>query len=169
MATNAFRWEDVWKAVATWANGTFSFSAGDQIDSCEPAKEDCLKYASLQQALAETGQNYNIVPTWIPEGYELTNITIGESPKQKLYNAFYSKGDTPLSIFVHAHLVSDPQRIEIGESPIEVYNSDGVEYYIFANINQFQIIWHIDSYECCISCELTIDEVKMMIDSIGKG
>lgn len=169
LTASAFGWETFWNAVATWAKETFSFVTGEQSGNSEPVKTDALQFTSLQQALTETGHEGNFVPTWIPDGYDLIDITIGEAPEQKIYNAFYSKGETPLSIFVQAYLASDPQRIEIGEEPIEVYVASGVEYYIFENVDQTQIIWYTDSYECCISCELTMEEIKTMIDSIGKG
>lgn len=169
VVASAFGWEDIWNAVATWAKETFSFVSGDSQEDSAPNPGNTNQYISLQDALAKTNQEYDFVPTWIPDGYELVDITVGESPKQKTYNAFYSKGETPLSIYVQAFLIDDPGKIEIGEEPIEVYEASGVEYYIFENVDQTQIIWRIDSYECCISCELTMEEIKMMIDSIGKG
>lgn len=169
LTVSAFGWEDIWNAVATWAKETFSFVTGDSQGDSAPNPENTDKYTSLQEALAETNREVDIIPTWIPEDYELIDITIGESPKQKTYNAFYSKGETPLSIYVQVFLTDDPGKIEIGEEPIEVYEASGVEYYIFENVDQMQIIWRKDSYECCISCELTMEEIKMMIDSVGKG
>lgn len=168
MATNAFRWEDVWKAVATWAKDTFSFSAGDQTNENIPTPSSTLQYTSLQQALQYTGDRSDVVPSWLPEGYVLKEIIVGQSPQKNSYDAFYSNGEKDLYISVQAFSIS-PEKVEVGDDPVEVYTINGIAYYIFENVDQIQIIWYIDSYECRISCELTIDEIKMMIDSIGKG
>ena len=169
VAASAFGWKDIWNAVATWAKETFSFVTSKHLESNEPSPENAKKYSSLQQALEMMGENVNIVPSWVPDGYKLIDITIGESPKQRSYNAFYRKGETSLTIYVMAFLATDSSMVEIGEDPLEIYEVSGVKYYIFTNIDKKQIIWHTDSYECSISCELTMEEIKMMIDSIGKG
>lgn len=169
VVAKSFSWKDIWNAVATWAKETFSFVGSDNIDHSEPATEDTLQFESLQQALAETDQSNVLLPTWMPDGYHLEAIKIDESPERKIFNALYTKNDQILRIFVQTYLVFDPENIEIEDDPIEIYEVSGVKYYIFKNVNQLQIVWHTDSYECCISCELSIEEIKMMIDSIGKG
>lgn len=169
VVASAFGWEDIWNAVATWAKETFSFVTGDRTDNSEPHEVDARQFTSLQQALKETGLDDDFVPTWIPDGYELIDIAVGESPEKKSYDAYYSNGETPLYISVQVFIALDPEKVEIGNNPIEIYEDSGVKYYIFENLEQTQIVWYIDSYECRISCELTMKEIKRMIDSIGKG
>ena len=169
VATSAFGWEDIWNAVATWAKETFSFVSSEQNKKDTPNPKNTKHYTSLQDALDATNQMFDGVPTWIPDNYELQDIKIGESPKKKSYDAFYLKGETPLYISVQVFFAPDPEKVEIGEEPIEIYEVSGVKYYIFGNLEQKQIIWYNDSYECRITCELTIEDIKMMIDSIRKG
>lgn len=168
VATNAFRWEEVWNAVATWAKDTFSFSDDNPSEGNIPSPSNTRQYTSLQQALQYSDEQANIVPSWLPAGYALKEIVIGQSPQKNSYDAFYSNGEKDLYISVQAFSIS-PEKVEVGDDPVEVYTINGIAYYIFENVDQIQIIWYIDSYECRISCELTIDEIKMMIDSIGKG
>lgn len=169
VVAKSFSWKDIWNAVATWAKETFSFVDSNNIDRSEPATNDTLQFKSLQQALIETEQENVLLPTWIPDGYILTNITVTETPEKKVYEALYAKNNQLLTILIQSYLLSDPANIEIAGNPIEVYEISDVKYYIFENVNNFQVIWKTESYECCISCELTIEEIKLMIDSIGKG
>ena len=60
-------------------------------------------------------------------------------------------------------------QIEQSGSPLEVYSVDGIDYYIFDNYNTLEAVWIIDSYECYISGPIAIEEIKQIIDSIGKG
>lgn len=47
--------------------------------------------------------------------------------------------------------------------------ASGVTYYIFADIDVVKAVWINGSYECDIMGNVTIEELKMMIDSIEKG
>lgn len=169
VAASAFGWEDIWNAVAKWARETFSFVSGEQTDASEPIAEDNRQYTSLQQLLVETDQEYDFVPTRIPDGYEIEDITMFENPERKTYIAFYTNGENKFRICVQSYLSSDPEKIEINEELLEVYKVAGKECYIFSNNQQLQAAWIKDSYECNISGELTVEEIKTMIDSIGKG
>ncbi len=169
VAASAFGWKDIWNAVAQWAKETFSFVSEDQPEDSEPATEDTLEFKSLQQVLAETNNRSDIVPTTIPEKYQLEDITVRENPMQSIYMALYKSGETSMKISVRSYLDSDPEKIEVNEDLLEIYEVSDVEYYIFANNKQLRAVWIIDSYECYISGELSIEEIKMMIDSIRKG
>lgn len=167
-SANAFGWEEMWDAVAKWAKETFSFVTDGNQQDTEPAADDARKYLSFQELLAEAGQDVDI-PTWIPVGYALQDVTVDENPMQKCFTAYYSDGSSQFRICVQSFIADDPEKIEINEDLIEMLESSGIEYYIFSNMNQKQVAWIKDSYECYISGDLTIEEIKMMIDSIGKG
>ena len=59
--------------------------------------------------------------------------------------------------------------LEVGEDFLEVYTVSGVTYYIFENLEQLQVVWIVDSYECMISGDISVEEAKKMIDSIERG
>ncbi len=168
LTAKAFNWEKIWTAVATWAKETFSFVDEDQnADAPSPANEK--EYTSLQQALEITNKRTDIIPTWIPDGYELERIDIDETPMQRNYVAIYKNVDKHLTISVRSYRETDPEKIEINKDLIEIYNASEIEYYIFSNNKRISAIWIQDTYECCISGEITIEELKQMIDSIPKG
>lgn len=169
LTVSAFGWEDIWNAVAQWAKETFSFVSGEDTQNTEPNPKNIDKYTSMQQALAETDQESDFVPTWIPDGYKLEEITIDENPMQKVYVAIYRNGDAFVMVTVKSYIDADPEKVEVNEELVEIYEASGIEYYIFSNNGQLRAVWIKDSYECYISGDLTIEEIKTMIDSIGKG
>ena len=170
LTAKALNWEEIWTAVATWAKETFSFVREDQPEVDEPATQNTRQYESLEQALSETKRQEGLVPKWIPEGFELENIDVRENPMQRYYIAIYQNGDKHLTISIRSYGENDPERVEINENLVEVYNASGIEYYIFSNdVDMLLAIWHKDTYECCISGKITIEEIKKMIDSIPKG
>lgn len=169
LTAHAFSWAELWDAVAKWAKETFSFVSSEDVQLTEPNAENIKQYESLQQALEITNRDPKLVPTWIPEGYELQDIKIDESPIQRNYIAYYHNGDTTLRICIQSFILTDPEKIEITDDLIERIDQANVEYFIFSNNDKIQVIWIKDSYQCIIYGDLTIDEAKKMINSIGKG
>ena len=88
---------------------------------------------------------------------------------REIYAARYINGGIVLRIQVITHLSSDVHNNEVESEPIEIYSHKGIDYYIFKNADQLRAIWLVDSNECLISGDLSIDEIKKMIDSIQKG
>lgn len=170
LTASALSWNEIWNAVATWAKETFSFvSQPDATQATEPSPTNFDGYESLQQALAETNRGNELVPTWIPDRYNLLDITVDENPVRKSYVAMYMGENGMLMITVQSHIGSDPERIEISEDLLETYKVSEIDYYIFSNVDQLRAVWINGSYECNISGNLTVEEMKQMIDSIGKG
>lgn len=169
VAVSAFGWEDIWNAVAKWAKETFSFVSGEQTETSEPATADNLQYTSLRDVLPTEDGTNKLVPSLIPQGYELDDITIYENPERKTYIAFYRNGEKTMMITVQSYLNGDAEKVEINEELLEIYKASDIECYIFNNNQQLRAVWISGSYECYISGELTVEEIKTMIDSIGKG
>ena len=169
ITANAFSWGNIWNIVARWAKETFSFVTMESADVTEPDDTHRGGDSSLQELLEKSNQNPNIVPSWIPEGFSLVKIEKEIMPIQEIYRALYVDGEKEIIIRVQSYIEDDPQKIEVNDDLIEVYESYGIEFYLFANNEQYRAVWMIDSYECYISGDLTIEEIKMMIDSIGKG
>ena len=155
---------DVWKAVIQWTQETFHFG---EWGNSNPNNN--LQFESLQEALEESNVSVSLVPTWIPDGYILVDITVKRNPIQKIYRAKYMKEEQYLIITVQDYLDEVPYYVEQSEDLVEEYKVAGITYYLFENNKNVRAVWLCDSYECDISGRVTIDEIKRMIDSIQKG
>lgn len=169
VSAKALKLDELWDVVAKWAKETFSFVSSGDVDVDGPAVNDNDEFSSLKEALEKNEQDSSIVPTWIPDGFVLEKIETVVTPTQEIYRAFYLNGEDELRIRVQTYLTNDIQNTEIEDDYLEVYTVSGVKYYIFENLDQLQIIWIVDNYECIISGDLSIDEANAMINSIGKG
>lgn len=169
LSAKGFGWEDIWNIFARWAKETFSFVTDENTNISEPNPEYNGEYTSLQDVLRANNRDTDIIPTWIPEGFFLESIAKDITPIQEVYVAFYLSGEKELTIHIQSYLDADPEKVEVNEKLIEIYETSNVEYYIFSNNKQIRAIWIKDSYECYIAGDLTIEEIKLMIDSIGKG
>jgi len=165
----ALSWDEICNTIARWTKNTFSFSSVENTTPTEPAAEDFNKYASLQNAMDLCAENFNGLPTWVPEGYELEHVSVDETPIQRIYVAIFVNGEKTFRINIRSHLLEESEKIEISNDPLEIYRVSDMEYYIFANVNKLRVVWLDGSYECNISGDLTVEEIKKMIDSIVKG
>ena len=60
-------------------------------------------------------------------------------------------------------------KFEVEEGSAEIYEYLDMKYYIFSNMDQLQIIWLENHYECVISGNISINDAKSMINSIQRG
>lgn len=155
---------DLWKEVVRWTQETFSFGEGGSVNV-----ESDISYNSLQEALEEGDSSPDIVPTWIPEGFALEDIDIEVTPVRMVYIARYIHGEKILKITVRDYLGNAPVYAEQDGGLIEAYEAGGITHYLFKNNGQIQAAWIDSSCECYISGDITLEELKMMIDSIKKG
>lgn len=160
---------NIWGTIARWTRDTFHFESVQHGETTTPNTENNVTYSSLQEVLAKDGINVALVPTWIPEGYVLADIKIDETPIKDVYTACYKNGEHELTIYVRSYIDTDPEHLEKSEGLLEVYESSGSVFYIFSNYDMMQAAWAIDSYECYIQGNMTIEELKLMLDSITEG
>ena len=166
-SANAFSFRDIWNTVVHWAEETFCFST--DVEVSEPTPNENIQYNSLHDILLANNRSITCVPQWIPETYVFEEAFVSESPVQETYVAVYLSGEKMLKITVQSFLDGAPEQIEESSNLLELYTVSGIDYYIFENHDQLQAVWIIDTFECYISGELSIDEIKLMIDSIEKG
>lgn len=155
---------DIWKAVVQWTQETFHFGNWGNSDP-----NHNRSYSSLQEALEQGNVPTWLVPTYIPEDFSLADIKVEQSPMKKKYAAKYICGEKKLRITVQDHLDGDPLFVEQSDGLVEEYEAYGITYYLFSNYGSNRVVWLCETYECDISGEVTIEELKEMIDSIQKG
>ena len=169
VTVDAFGWADIWGAVTRWAKETFSFVSSDQPQLDEPTPKNTVEYETFDQAIfAITGQR-DLAPTYIPNGFVLDEISIEDIPGRMSYIAFFSNGERFYKVHIKPYTSENPEWVEKSGEVFEVYPHLGTDYYIFTNLEQYTTVWIKDSYECNISGDLSVEEIKSMIDSIGKG
>lgn len=160
---------NIWGTIARWTRDTFHFESVQHGETTTPNTENNVTYSSLQEALSKHGIDKELVPTWIPEGYVLADIRIDETPVKDVYTAYYSNGKQDLTITVRTYLSEDSAELEKSDDIVETYQSSGINYYIFSNGSHMQVAWEVDTYECAILGTVSLEQLKLMIDSILKG
>ena len=165
VTANAFRF-DLWGKIASWTKEIFHFSDVSGPDVTEPEKDHPVEYEQLRAALAECNIDQSIIPSWMPDGYKYKDITVKTSPKVRSIQAVYENNNVELIISIRQTIGVPAHQVEKTEDLLEIYTTGGVDYYIFSNTDTLHVAWSVGEFECKIVGEITVEEMKAMIDSI---
>ena len=158
---------DIWNRLASWTNDVFQFGQILQVPSApNPELEYNAELKSLQDALNDNQITEKLAPTWMPEGYTSKDLQIMSTPRVRNVSAVYDNNGSELIIKICQTIGVPAAQVEKNDDLLEVYVVDGVEYYIFSNTETLQVAWTVGEFECVISGKITLEEMKMMIDSI---
>lgn len=161
---------DLWDIFVKWTQETFHFSNSSHISSdVNPEKDDSSTYVELKKVLEDYHISANLVPRYLPEGYIEVDVKVNESPAQRVFTAKYERGEDQIRIRISDYLNTFPLQIEQSDELVEKYVSGNIEYYIFNNYDQLRAVWICEQYECYIMGDLSLTEMKEIIDSIEKG
>lgn len=166
VTVKAFR-IDILSKIASWTKDIFQFSDSSHVEvATAPEKEYNLELKSLQDALVKENITEKLAPTWLPEGYKNTELNVRATPKATTIYAVFEKNDERLIINIRQTIGIPANQVEKNDDLLEVHVANGVEYYIFSNTETLQAAWSIGEFECIIIGKITLEEMKVMIDSI---
>lgn len=157
---------DVFGVLAQWTDETFHFETWSaEPDYCEALHD------TIQEVLDAQGISGEFVPTWYPEGYEIAEIrtsedALGISIEITLLNFQGQAFSIRLDQYSQNDYI-DPQVFEIDTQAVEKYKSNGQTFFILINDDSVTASWSDGKILQRIWGNLTVQEIKSMIDSIG--
>ncbi|MEY8403820.1 hypothetical protein AALA54_10845 [Oscillospiraceae bacterium 44-34] len=168
---------DIWRMLAEWTAEKITLAPG-QIEYIDPddlhIPEEPGEYTDLQEALTAYGLNRSVVPKWLPEGFVQIHLDIEAAAKGSLiiFYALYQWEKNPLVIQVNIYL-EDEERVydsfgnfQKDEGDPIPYEAGGITHLLTTNAGRPVALWANGPAECCISGDITMEELKQMIDSI---
>lgn len=161
----------LWKSVVTWGEETFNMEINNNVDTnyrYEVNKPEIKEYSTIEEAATKLDINI-MSPGYIPEGYTLQKVDVEKFPNVTDITGIYSNQDK--LFFYHIELLSSENNmtdVSFGkdDEKVEVYEKDGINYYIMNNLKQKQVVWNVSNVLYNINGELTAEEIKKIIDSM---
>jgi len=154
---------DLLGQIARWTQETFGFvSQGSEFPEANPVFE------SFEITLKEYGITDQILPTWIPDGYDCKEVTVTETPRYIRFLGRYGSKPNELSITINRYYDSNEiasPTYEVDEGA-DIYVFNGIEHYIMVNSDYTRISWIQGSNECSILCALSREDAEKMVNSI---
>lgn len=157
---------NLWETIAKWTQETFHWGAVQETDNYVPTPDEQSPYADLLDMLRQNNMPANLVPTWLPDGFVLSETKVVEQPGRWIIYAQFENEDRYIVIQIHDYLNENPAQFEQSGKDLRVYSKNEIQYYIFLNNEATQIVWTVDHFECEIQGIISVVEAKQMIDSI---
>lgn len=161
---------NLWDAVARWTSETFRFGNGDGARLTIPTADDYSgEYRNLESALEAHGVDVKLAPTWLPDDYRLTVISIIERTNRTIFTAEYcNSNDDIVIVTLTQHDTSTPSFAfqEKDRENISIYKNGNIEHYIFSNLESTTITWINSGFECSVYGKFAATDAHTIIDSI---
>lgn len=158
---------DVFGAIGRWTEEKFHFEIA-------PTSADGTTDYTFREVSTERGFSKNLIPTWYPEGFEAFEPEDNsiEDYVNSVYCQYINKEENR-SYLAMVSQYYDPSSIEStvyekDETEVEIYEHDGKNFYIMSNLDSETATWSDGTFKIDIVGQLTVDEIKQIIDSIGE-
>lgn len=172
MAAPVFGEKSLIQHVGQWTKSLFTFSDGKYHSGYAEEDEDiAFKNSDLANIYTEAlihGCDARVVPTWIPDGYTLSELFSSEMPEFVEIYAFFTNGEYTLNF---AYTISATEsgtdyHYEKNENVVKNVKIAGIEHYYFQNAGRSACCWIADNVECFVDGNVTLEELQKIIRSI---
>ena len=136
--------------------------------------EEPREYADLQEALTDYGLNCSVVPKWMPEGFTQSELIVIPmvGGDMIIFHTLYHREEDSLVIQVNIYLENEGRaydsfgNFQKDEGDPVPYEAGGITHLLTTNAGRPAALWSNGPAECVILGDITMDELKEMIDSI---
>ena len=155
---------NVFGAMARWTEEIFSFGPTHEVDissaTHDPAQEgrpviagQGQEYLSLQEALDAYGITEVTAPTWLPDGYVLSELSVADFEAAGIlaFFATYENDGMLVDVDVMRRVDGASTQVEKTDAPVEIFKLGGITFYLIENTNNYTVAWMTEHYECYIS------------------
>lgn len=124
---------------------------------------------SITEMLGDHGRRTDLMPTWLPEGFEIQKTKLSVSDFGEHYRSLYMYGEEAIVLSVKVVHQQGTGGYCIDEHSQQLYRHDDTDYHIFTNGDRLCAIWLDGDYECCITGDVTVKQMKTMLHSIERN
>ena len=160
---------DLFGALARWTAEIFHIGSDEvpyaAITLRPLAEGESAQYDSLQEAADAFGITEPIVPTWIPERFELMNVTAANREEKIFICAEYVHEDEFLQIRYN-EIETNSNIVEKEDGSVKSHSFGNIQHYLFFDLGRTKAVWQNGSLDCCIAGNVSEQEMMDMIDSV---
>lgn len=149
---------NIFGRLGQWTDEIFSF--GSVRDESEAIKE-------LKAELDEKTLSVIELPSWLPDGFELIELTYDENVPHNVIGVAFQNDEMYINLKISASYMEDNSLIfEKDSERVTVYENNGRTYYIMENLGWQVAAWEDGYYEYSLAGEIERDELIEILDSI---
>ena len=164
--------QSVFQALFRWTSSIFEMSDPDCSESYPGTDSgfvtDHPGLQELSSKVTQLGAKANVVPTWLPDGFSLTEIKEIPMPGgSKLYANFNNSNE---SVSITYRITDEGSaKFEKENTGFEVIEAGGVSHIIVENDDHFSVTWKNGNVECLFSTNIEKETLYTIIESIYRS
>ena len=162
-ATNFFQ------RIIAWSEDVFSFI--NPVD--KTIQEETYVFHTDNPGLQEVydkvtslGITIPVVPTWLPDGYELVECELIENPTKKHLTVEFSNGNTTAVFLLKFSFNNVTSTYYKNGEILRKVEMHGITHTILRNQDLLTAVWTTDNIECSISIDCPEDTLIWILESI---
>jgi hypothetical protein len=163
--------------VVQWEDETFNLSFGEEEQKIEQQiqkkvgqTENYIRYNHLDMVLAEIDPQIKY-PTWFPDGFVFNYAEEFITDGYDRWILYYMTQDKEIVLDIIVYKSTDKENFafEKDKNEMHLYEKNGVSHYIMSNLGQLQAVWRQNNSVSNIRGDISLDEMKKVINSIYGG
>ena len=162
--------ESIFQTLIRWTESVFGFVSPGHKNATSPAEyvfeTDNQGLRKLYDTVVAEGVEDPVVPMWLPEGYELTELNVEQIPDGTKIHTRFTNGKYGIIISYRVFPIEDDATYEKKEQNVQEYECERVKHYIAQNGDFVSVLWIRRGVECTINTTLEMDTVYTIINSI---
>jgi FAD/FMN-containing dehydrogenase len=161
---------DLFGAVVTWTNETFSFKSANVTNTATvyPEKTIPEELDEFAELLDDNGlDSKKLLPGYLPEGYSIMETNCSQMGTYNTYNCFLQKDNSYFIIQFTEYYADDVGAMyEKDAGDPEIYEVNSITHYIMSNVGNYYTVFFNNNIECSILDPESKDDLIEVINSI---
>ena len=158
-----------WQRLTKWTSDFFGFFREEEetfrIENYV-FETDNPGLQQVYDAVLELGVTIPAVPMWLPEGYELAEITIEETRIKQYVYARFLNNTQECSLKINILNEEAAKAYFKNDVDIQNHESGGMFHSLVRNVEVWAVSWRKDNIECSIFIDCAENVLYEIIDSI---
>mgnify|MGYP003292727063 CR=1 FL=1 len=161
--------ESFWDALVRWTTEIVEFFGPKDNEHRIVTYEFKTDNPGLQQvydAVVELGVTDPVVPMWLPEGYELSELEIVQYPVKTRIHSRLENGDGAVVFNLDIYSSDAAHMYQKNDNENDRYEHSGVVHQILHNYDMMAAVWSRDNVECFLSIPCQEEMLHKVLKSI---
>lgn len=159
-----------WQRLTKWTDDFFGFFREEEEDifylEDYEFRTDNPGLQQVYDAVVEMGVTIPTVPMWLPEGYELAELTVEKTPVKQYVHARFLDDGSEFILQINM-LNTEAQKVYFkNDVDIQKIEKGGMVHNLVRNMERWTVSWTKDNIECAFSIDCQESVLYEIIDSI---
>lgn len=161
--------ENIFQLIGSWTQDIFSFLTPECTEDRSGERHFETDHPGLQKlydTVTQYGATAPVVPTWLPEGFELESVDIFPQKQSTKVTAYFMHGEYYIIVCCEVYKDSAANAYPKDNIDVEMVEQGGIKHYIVCNDGKWIATWGVDNAECALVTNFGKETLSALIVSI---